>query len=133
MKYWKTFITVACCIGIISCSQQLTVVYNNDSSKVDDGEIYGDALHTFFLPNKNIGIYEIRSNDLNKKLQGIMDSIRLVTLVQEPDDAYYKYAFITSSKDTLFADYRLSYWKYQGKCVFYEDDKLKLLIDNKAR
>ncbi|HYC40779.1 MAG TPA: hypothetical protein VEB63_09840 [Chitinophagaceae bacterium] len=131
-KNWKTYIAVTCSVGIISCSQKLTVVYYNDSSKVDDGEIYGEALYSFFDPDKNIHIYEIYSNDLDKKLQAVIDSISSRSLPQEPDDAYYNYAFITASRDTLFADYRLSYWKYHNKSVLYKNEKLKILIRDKV-
>jgi len=129
MKYCKIYIVAACCVSIISCSQKVTKIYYNDSSKVDDGEIFGEALHIFFIQDKSIHIYQIQSNNLNNELQKIKDSINSTLTSGELDDSRYTYAFITVSKDTLFADYRLSYWKYKRKSILYENEKVRLIID----
>ena len=39
-------------------------------------------------------------------MKKIVDGLSLTEENSELDDGYYGYAFITSSKDTLFADYK---------------------------
>jgi hypothetical protein len=130
MRYSKAYIAAVFYVIITSCSQKITTVYYNDTTKVDDGEIFGEALQAFFVEDKNIYIYQVKSEKLSEELLKIIKIISAKVTVQEPDDSYYTYAFISASKDTLFTDYRLSYWKYKGKSVFYNGEQMKPLIDS---
>jgi len=110
-------------MSLNSCSNKLTLVYYNDSRKVDDGEIYGEALHVFFIPDKNIQLYKIKRREINAVLFRIKDSLKNRPPTNEPDDGYYQYAFVTYKKDTLFADYRLNYWKYRNRISIYINEE----------
>lgn len=128
MKEIKMCLAVFCVMGILSCSQKIVSVYYYDNTKMDGGEISSSYLRGFFVQDKNIHTYSLRSNTLNNELQGIRDRIIGTKPTDGFDDGYYGYAFITAKKDTLFADYNLSYWRYKGKGVFYENEDLKSII-----
>ena len=131
MKNTQSYIVIFCLAGLMSCSQKLISVYYHENSKVDDGEITSTYLRGFFVQDKNIHTYTVRSNVLNKELQEIRDSISRTKPVENFDDSYYGYAFITTAKDTLYADNNLTYWRYKEKGVFYKTENLKSII-NKA-
>lgn len=130
MKKLQFYIVIFSLAGLLSCSQKITSVYYYDNTKVDDGEITSAYLRGFFVQDKNIHTYTVRSNVLNDELQGIRDSI-IKTKPIGYDDGYYGYAFVTTANDTLFADYNLTYWRYKEKGIFYKNDELKTII-NKA-
>lgn len=132
MKKVQSYIVVFCLAGLLSCSQKITSVYYYDNTKVDDGEITSTYLRGFFVQDKKVPIYAVRSNILNKELQGIRDSIIRRKPIDDFDDGYYGYAFITAAKDTLYADYNLTYWRYKAKGVFYENENLKSIINKAA-
>lgn len=132
MKIIKLYVTLLFCLSAMACSQKITAVYYYDNTKVDDGEIFGESLERFFVQDKNIHVYNISSNRLDEELQKIRDSIKSVPSSQELDDGYYGYAFITASKDTLFAGYELNYWKYNRNVINYNNDVLKSIIETKA-
>lgn len=116
---------------ILSCNNQKVIIYTQDNTKNDDGEIFGSNLKAFFNDNSsNININSIRSNELSKKLLSIKEKIQIVNNNIEPDDSYYEYVFI-NKKDTLYADYRLEFWKYGNKGILYKlDDNTKKQIKN---
>lgn len=132
MKNMKSYIALFFCLSIMACSQKVTSVYYYDNTKVDDGEIFGESLERFFTRDENIHVYKVRSNKLEEELQKIKDSASAIPPSQELDDGYYGYAFITPSKDTLFAGYQLNYWKYRRNIISYSNDNLKSLINSKA-
>ena len=119
---------VAFCIGTLSCSHKLTTVYYYDNTKLDDGDIGANETHLFFKEDKNVHTYKVRSKLLDKELKKIKNSIKNSPAVKEIDDGFYGYAFITASKDTLFADYKLTYWRSEGKGIIYSNDSLKSII-----
>lgn len=131
MKKRQFYIVVFCLAGLLSCNQKITSVYYYDNTKVDDGEITSTYLRGFFVEDKKVHISTVRSNVLNKELQGIRDSIIRRTPIDNFDDGYYGYAFVTG-EDTLYADYNLTYWRYKEKGVFYENEKLKSIINKAA-
>lgn len=124
----KKLIVIILGFCIVSCSQKLTLVYYNDVSKVDDGEIFGQELQRFFSRNDNIKVVSIKSNSFNKLLKTVGDSIKQYESENYSDDNYYGYAFVTANRDTLFADYHLQNWKYKGKRGKYENNKIKYHI-----
>ena len=124
----KFLLFVATCLALLSCGHNKIVVYFNDNTKVDDGEIFGEQLSTFFTPDKHIYVRKIQSNQLQKELNKISDSLSLVEQDQELDDGYYGYAFITSTNDTLYADYNLNYWKSNKKRKALTSEKLKTIV-----
>lgn len=128
MRLAKFYLLLIGWIVISACNRNLTIVYYNDTSKVDDGEIFGEQLQLFFTAAENIHISKIQSGKLNVELKKIKDTLNLMPRSTEPDDGYYGYAFITPAKDTLFSDYGLAYWKSNGKSVLYKNEELKLLI-----
>ena len=91
MKNTQSYIVIFCLAGLMSCSQKLISVYYHDNSKVDDGEITSTYLRGFFVQDKNIHTYTVRSNVLNKELQEIRDSISRTKPVENFDDSYYNY------------------------------------------
>ena len=105
-------------------------MYYYSNTHVDDGEITSTYFRGFFIQDKNIYKYIVRSTNLSKELQKIRDSIIRTNPIDDFDDGYYGYAFITTAKDTLFADYNLTYWRYKTKGVFYKDTSLKSIITN---
>src|SRR5690349_4029709 len=106
MKAIQFYIVIFFLADLFSCSKKITSVYYYDNTKVDDGEITSAYLKGFFVQEKNIHTYTVRSNVLNGELQRIRDSISK-TKPMDFDDGYYGYAFITAANDTLFADYNL--------------------------
>lgn len=128
MRNIQLYIALLFCVAATSCGHKLTAIYYCDNTKVDDGEIFGESLGSFFDIDSNIHVYSVRSNRLDKELCKIRDSIKIVTSSLELDDGYYGYAFITSSRDTLFADYGLRHWKYRGKQLQYKGDFLNPFI-----
>jgi hypothetical protein len=128
MNQLKTYLVALIYCTLLSCNQNITTIYYNDNTKVDDGEIFGEHLASFFAPDKNIYIQKIKSAGLKKELKIISDSLNLRDIDTELDDSYYGYAFITSSKDTLFASYSLSYWKSRHKSMSIQPQKLNTMI-----
>lgn len=125
-KICLAFIT---CMAIFSCNRYTTVAYYNDNTQVDDGEIFGDHLASFFKPDNYIYIKRVDSKTLHIELGKIADSLRVVLQDEELDDSYYGYAFITSKKDTLFSDYSLSYWKNSNnRRKALRSEKLKEIV-----
>jgi hypothetical protein len=133
MKKVQSYIAVFCVAGLLSCSQKLTSVYHYDNTKVDDGEITSTYLRGFFVQDKKVHLYTVRSNVLNQELQGIKDSITRRKPIYDFDDSYYGYAFVTAANDTLYADYNLAYWRYKEKGVFYANENLKSIIIKAAQ
>jgi hypothetical protein len=114
---------------LLACNNKLTTLYYSDTSQVSDGEIFGEALNGFFYPNKHIYTYKIRLKNISQKLIEIKDSLSVKPKDIEPDDAYYDYAFITASNDTLFSDTRLKYWKYNSRGGLFDIGDMKTLIE----
>lgn len=117
---------------ILSCNNQKVVIYNHDNTQNDDGEIFGSNLKPFFIHNSpNINVTTIKSIGFSKKLLSIKERIQIKNNIIEPDDSYYEYAFI-NKKDTLYADYRLEFWRYGNKGISYRlDDTTKEEIVNR--
>ena len=117
----------------ISCNPQVTKLYYYDNSKLDDGEIGATYLKGFFVQDKNVHTYAVRSHVLIQELQKIKDSIKKIIPVDEPDDGYYGYAFVTPYSDTIFSDYNLTYWRYRQARGSYKNDTLKSIIKEAIR
>ena len=100
-------------LTLLSC-ETLTNVYYNDTSKIDDGEIWGSKLNTFFIQDKNIKVTTDNSNGLNKELMMIKKEIIKNGEEILIDDHYYDYAFVTKG-DTLFMNNAFEMWRYQNK------------------
>ena len=117
---------------ILSCSNQKVVIYNHNNTQNDDGEIFGSNLKPFFVYNSpNINVITIKSNGFSKKILSIKEKIQIKNNIIEPDDSYYEYAFI-NKKDTLYADYRLEFWRYGNKGISYKlGDNTKREITNR--
>ena len=117
---------------ILSCNNQKVVMYNHDNTQNDDGEIFGSNLRPFFAHNSsNINVTTIKFNGFSKKLLSIKEKIQIKNNIIEPDDSYYEYAFI-NKKDTLYADYRLEFWRFRNKGISYKlDDITKKKITNR--
>ena len=128
MGILKFCIIVSFLTGLFSCSQKVISVYYYDVSKVDGGEITAAYLRGFFV-EKNVHTSIVRSDILNEELKKIKDSINKMPLVEDFDDSYYGYAFVTEAKDTLFADYNLTYWRYKERRAFYKGKNLKPTIE----
>jgi len=107
-------------IFLISC--QTTKVYYNDTSGVDDGEIFGNVLHYFFsqedIKSNRIKVFSIRSNKLSAQLNKIKKQIieKDSTIIYSEngififgDDNIYDCAFITQKHDTIYGTGLLRY------------------------
>jgi len=117
----------------ISCNPQVTKLYYYDNSKLDDGEIGATYLKGFFVPDKNVHTYAIRSPVLIQELKKIIDSIKKIIPADDFDEGFYGYAFITPYSDTIFSDYNLSYWRYNRARGSYKNDTLKSIIKEAIR
>jgi hypothetical protein len=82
---------------LFSCNRNLTVIYFNDNSKTDDGEIFGDRISSFFITDKNIFIHKIHSKELRNELKTVSGSLKQTQPDLELDDSYYGYAFIQAT------------------------------------
>ena len=123
----KNYVIGFLIVAFLSCSPKTVAVYHYDNSKVDDGDITSANLNGFFSGDKSVHAYRLRSRVLNEQLQAIKDSIVRAKAVEDLDDGYYGYAFITAAHDTLFADYDLAYWRYESKSVAYKTLHLKVV------
>jgi hypothetical protein len=118
-------ILVSIYIIAISCNPQVTKLYYYDNTKLDDGEITATYLKGFFVQDKNVHEYAVRSHVLVQELKKIIDSITKIIPTDEFDDGYYGYAFIIPNSDTIFSDYNLSYWRHHQARGSYKNDTLK--------
>jgi hypothetical protein len=128
MNRLKRLFSVSLILVLLSCNHHNAVVYFNDNSKVDDGEIFGEGLHAFFSPDQNIYVRSINNPDLQRGLREIVDSLIKTSTNLELDDGYYGYAFVTSSRDTLFANYSLTYWKLKQKRMSITNAKVTAIV-----
>ncbi len=107
----------------LSSCKVMTKIYYNDHSKVDDGEIWGSNLNSFFIKSESIITTSSSSVHLRDELRIIKDKIIKNGEVVMKDDQYYDYALVTKSGDTLFLNSAFEIWRYQNK-------KSKLSISN---
>ena len=118
-----------------SCKSSKVILYYHDTSNIDDGEFFGDDVSGFFHVNKRIYIYKVKSQRTSAELQNIVSTLQQKSADQEIDDGWYEYAFITKSNDTLYADYRVAYWKLKDskgawKSSYLKSDYLKSFVDS---
>ena len=116
MKYKSGLILIGlnfthCCL--ISCSVATKIYYNN-TSNIDDGEIWGSNLNLFFVKNDRVKITQNKSNQLKTELKLIRDNLLKSNNVEKNDDYFYDYAFIINSKDTLYANSTFEIWRYRN-------------------
>lgn len=100
--------------SLFSC-KVVTKIYYNDTSKVDDGEIWGSNLNVFFSKDKNVKITDNSSTNLNVELKRIKKVLLEKGESVVKDDLYYDYAFVMKSKDTLFTNSAFEIWRYKDK------------------
>lgn len=108
-----------------SC-QRTVMIYYNDTSSYDDGDIWGSNLPMFFEKKSDIKIVvnETTSKKVLKELNRIRKNIFLrgdkvsyiklfenYTVVKD-DHHFYDYAFVLNKKDTLYVNMALGVWRY---------------------
>ena len=124
MKAFYKYLIVFLCCCTASCSSKVIMIFYNDTSKVDDGEIFGSELNRFFLKEESTLYFKTKSVYLDKELINIKKKSTVNSKFINKDDSYYSYAFITKQGDTLFANEHLDLWRYRNKIVNLKNQKL---------
>lgn len=126
-------ITVYIIISVLffSCSSKHQVtIYHYKNSTEPNAQILASDLKTFFKNEKNVYVLLIKDMKLEKELSEIKEKIQLVNNNIEPDDSYYERAFVSKS-DTIYADYRLEFWRYKNLGTIYKlNNTIKAKIKN---
>lgn len=131
IKYFKHIIFgVLFALLLYSC-KMMTKIYCHNTSKFDDGEIWGSNLQCFFTFKNEVQISNSNSKELYKELENIKREITIKGKKIDIDDDFYDYAFVLSSKDTLYSK-SLAQWRFNKKVFRIENVKLKELITNEA-
>jgi hypothetical protein len=122
MKF-KIFFSIFVLLCLCSC--KITSIYYNDTSQIDDGDIFGCCTKLFFVTDQHITTTRIKSQYLIKELASIKEIINKKGQEFYKDDNFYNYAFITNNRDTIFSN-ELIVWRYKNKTFFYET-KMKII------
>jgi hypothetical protein len=116
---------------LLSSCKMTTKIYYHDTSKFDDGEIWGSNLQSFFTLKGEVQVLNSNSKELNKELEDIKREITIKGKKIDIDDDFYDYAFILSSKDTLYSK-SLIKWRFNEKVFSIANVKIKELITKEA-
>ena len=100
--------------GLLMSCTMTTRIYYYDTSKFDDGEIWGDAIIYFFSENSDIVITQSNSKKLGLELINIKENVLKKGTIIEKDDSPYEFAFVTQDKDTLYSN-GLIEWRYRNR------------------
>lgn len=113
-----------------SCSTPI-IVYHDimDRETINDGEIWAGDLHVFFMERERIEKKIIRSRDVSKELNRILNQIKKAHSVTVFDDNYYEYAFIINFRDTLYTNNEFLYWKYKNLQMSKVKTSLEKLLE----
>lgn len=101
------FIVVSC------CSQKVSLLYYNGLNSHNNW-VLASSTQVFFESDEEMAMVKIKNSTLRKELFDVKDKIVAKNQILDFDDSNYTFAFI-NKKDTLFADYRLGFWKYKDK------------------
>ncbi|GHT20734.1 hypothetical protein FACS189429_8820 [Bacteroidia bacterium] len=101
---------------VVLYSCKTICIYHNDTSNLDDGEIWGSNVNLFFGDNDNIRKVEIKSLKLSNELRKIKEQIMENGNDFYKDDACYNYAFITHTNDTIYCN-EFVVWRYKKKTI----------------
>jgi hypothetical protein len=95
----------------ISPNQSAIRIYQNDTSQVDDGEIWGSSLRLFFIKDEHILLATSHSRDLSNELLRVKSLLNKTKSDKTDDYYWYDFAFILPSKDTLYTDRKFHRWR----------------------
>jgi len=94
-------------------------MYHYKNSTEANSQVLASDLKSFFKNGDDVNLVLINDKKLEKELTKIKEKIQLVNNNIEPDDSYYERAFVFKS-DTIYADYRLEFWRYKNLGTTYK-------------
>ncbi|MBW7675546.1 hypothetical protein [Chryseobacterium chendengshani] len=113
---------------IVSCNNQKTAMYYYQG-KINNGKyILASDLDSFFV-DEDMKKIIITEKKIYKELTEIKKKIIAKNQAFDLDDGNYVFAFI-KNKDTIFADNRLEFWRYNNRgmqLILGDDIKSKIL------
>jgi hypothetical protein len=103
---------VSSCLAFLSLSpdQSTIKIYHNDTSQVDDGEIWGSTLRLFFVKDAQIHLATSHSRDLANELLRVKSLLNKTKSDKTVDYYRYDFALILGS-DTLYTDSHFYRWR----------------------
>lgn len=109
----KKLVLLSSCVTFFSLApgQGITRIYHNDTTQVDDGEIWGSTLSQFFVKDGQIRVTENSSRSLAQELLRVKGQLAKTNNSKAVDYYPYAYAFILASQDTLYTDSHFSRWR----------------------
>jgi hypothetical protein len=109
----RKLVLLGSCVTLFSLApgQGVTRIYQNDTSQVDDGEIWGSTLPLFFVKDVQIRVTESYSRSLAQELRRVKGQLAKTKNSKAVDYYPYAYAFILASQDTLYTDSYFSRWR----------------------
>ena len=116
-------------LSLFSC--KMTKIYYHNTQQIDDGEIWGSNLKSFFIQKDEVKITKSSSIELSNELLKIKNEIQSNGKLIDVDDDFYDYAFVLSKKDTLYSK-GLIHWRYDEKTLRIESSMIKKLVEIEA-
>lgn len=115
----------------LSCNHMVTIFYH-DTSKVDDGDIWGNNLMLFFSKKKDISVSRTNSPELINELYKIKDQIQRNGNDIEADDRFYEFAFVLMDMDTLYTNGGFFDWRYKNRTLQIKSNIKSILGNHKG-
>ena len=116
--------------ALASCRHDPFIVIYKYVDKANDAEISAFELKRFFESDSNtICIYKIKSKALNKALNEIKkEAIAKHDTIDNFEDVWYEYVFVTSTNDTIYGLPRAGKWRYKNLRGEFEYAKIKQFL-----
>jgi hypothetical protein len=115
----RNLVLLGSCVTFLSLApgQEVTRIYQSDTSQVDDGEIWGSTRHLFFFKDVHIRVTESYSRSLAKELLRVKGLLAKTKNSKAVDYNPYAYTFILASQDTLYTDSHFYRWRCGNRCA----------------